>query len=197
MTEQETLSQAELEKAHTAYYQKRYGDARAHCKTAERTGASRGAVQQLERAIGAGEQQQVKLTQNAGWVGGLTALFAYLLLAFLPVPQGVHFAIALALIPAICGLAIGRLSGFDFGAGSRFRRAAWVAASMMFAYGISSMIWRRTRFDIGSESGQLFFVWLIAAGVYALIAGLVAGIVGGKLAWLTGRKDKDQRGTAS
>ena len=195
MTEQETLLKAELDKINAALYQKRYTDARAHCRAAEQNGAPRGEVQRWERAIKTGDQQQVKLTRNAGWVGGLIAISAYFLLAFLPLPSPVHFGVALLLIPAVCGLAVGRLAGFDFGASSRFRRAAYVGASAMFAYGLCSMIWRRTRFDLGSEAGQVFFVWLVAAGVYALIAGLVAGIFGGKLAWLT--SGRNTHGTAS
>lgn len=197
MSNREPLGQAELEQAKAAYAQKRYGEAREYCRLAERAGATRGSIQQLERAIRVGEEQQKKLTQSAGFVGFLFAFFAYIILAFLPLPTPAHFGAALILIPAICGIAIGRLSGFDYGSGSRFRRAAWVAASTMFVYGIAHMIWRRTRYEMGTETGQVFIVWLVAAGVYAIIAGLVAGVVGGKLTWLGGRKENEQHGTVS
>ncbi len=193
-----TTREQEMEKAQIAYAQKRYGDAHAHLKAAKRSGAATGAVQKMERVVKAAEEQQSKLRRNCGWVGFLIALFAYGLLAFLPVSLPVRYLLMLGIIPAVCGFAIGRLAGYDFGVGSRFRRAARIAASTMFGYALLGMIWTRTRFEMGSEAGQIFLVWLSVAAAYALIAGLVAGIVGAKLAWpVSGERKERDHGTAS
>ena len=186
----------EMEKAKRAYAQKRYSDARAHLKTAKRNGAATGTVQQMERAVRASEEQQTKLRRNCGTLGFFLAIFCLTILAFLPVSNPVRFALMLGVIPAVSGFIIGRLAGYDFGAGSRFRRAARVAAFTVFWYALIGMIWSRTRFEMGSETGQVFLVWLTVAAVYAIIAGIVAGIAGGKLAWLTSGKG-DAHGTAS
>lgn len=185
MNEQSTNAwEAELQQAQNAYAQKRYGDARAHLAAARRNGAFGKATKRLERAIAADEQDQRKRGSNSGWVGFFGAALAYLFLFFIPLSSVVHKVVALLIVPACCGWVIGRMMGFDAGARERFRRGAKMAGYAMFWYAIVSLIWLRTRYPMGAETGQVFWLWLMVSLAYGVAAALVAGTVSAKLTWL-------------
>jgi hypothetical protein len=196
MSDQPPLAwQTELQQAAVAYRQKRYGDARAHLAQAKRGGAPVNATQRLERAIHADEQDQQKRGSNSGWVGFFGAALVYLLLSFLPLSPPVRMTLALLVIPALCGYAIGRMMGWDAGDATRFWRGAKMTGYALFWYALANLIWVRTRYPMGAETGQVFWVWVLVATVYALIGGLVGGTVSAKLTWLGTRKESN--GTAS
>jgi hypothetical protein len=190
-------AQEKLEEAKQALARKRYDDAKRLLAEAEQSGAPPRWVANLRQVVRAAEEHQDKLGRNSHWVGLLLGGFVYLIILFLPLTPRDAAWIVLALlgVPALIGGIIGRLMGFDAGAGPRFRKAAVVTGFVMFNYAFVSLIWQRTRFAIGSEIGQIFLVWLVVATVYAVIAGAVAGLVSAKLTWAGG--GRSAHGTAS
>lgn len=178
--------QDKMEAAKLALVRKRYDEAKRLLTEAEQSGATRSQTHRLRQAIQTQEAHQEKMARNSLWVGLLLGGFAYLILFFLPFTprDAVWIVAALLAVPGLMGGVIGRLMGFDAGAGLRFRKAAKVCGFVMFGYTFVSLIWQRSRFEIGSELGQVFLVWLLVATVYAILAGVVAGLVSAKLTWL-------------
>jgi hypothetical protein len=190
-------AQEKLEAAKQALARKRYDEAKRLLTEAEQNGVPPRWAANLRQMIRGAEEHQDKLARNSHWVGLLIGGFVYLILLFLPLtPRDVAWIVlALLGVPALVGGVIGRLMGFDAGAGPRFRKAALVCGFAVFGYAFVSLIWQRSRFAIGSEIGQVFLVWLLVATVYAVIAGVVAGLVSAKFAWLGG--GRSAHGTAS
>lgn len=191
------LAQEKLEAAKQAMERKRFGDAQHLLTEAEQHGARRQQTSRLRQAIRAMEQQQEKMARNSHWIGLLIGGLAYVILLFLPLTprDALWHLLAFLFVPGVIGVAIGRRMGYDAGRGPRFRKAAVVCGFVMFGYTFVSLVWQRTRFDIGAEAGQVFLVWLVVSAVYALVAGLIAGLVSGALIW--GMGGGGAHGTAS
>ncbi len=182
--EQNAAREAEILAAERAIAQRRWQDARNHLKAAAELGAERHDLQVHLTALEQGERQTQQRGRRTGWIGFWLGGLCYLLLSTRQPPQWtvpVWATLAFLLVPLIGGFAAGRWQGPDRPAATRFRSGCFAVGWAMALYTGITLISLREKIHTGSSS-QVLLVGLFVTGVYAAVAGIVAGFSSARLA---------------
>jgi hypothetical protein len=186
--ETESAREAALFNARHSIARGDFDAARQHISDAERLGAPTRDVRSLRQSITRGEQSMPARARKGFWIGFLISALGYFVVCFTQPLQWtipVWAALVFGLIPLLSGFAAGRVQGPAVHSGDRFRAAFFGACWPMFWYTLITLIVLRSRLQSGPDSGQLFLVVMFVSILYAIGAGLVAGLVGSRLAALT------------
>lgn len=168
-----------------------FREARHHLSEAENLRADSQTLRRLRNGIKQAESAQTGHRRRNVWIGFGLGCIGYLILS-LRQPLGwtipVWALLAFLVVPICIGLTVGRGMGYDAGPGPRFRGWFRACSLVMFLYTAFNLM--IVRYNIGSgDTGQVFLVGLFVSVIYALLAGLVAGLASG---WLAYRNRKEE-----
>jgi hypothetical protein len=174
---QETI-RAELNACERAVAAGRYLEATRHLAQAASLGASPHEISQHGEAIRRAERARGHQNRSFGWVGPAIGILGYLLLSLqqpLEWTQPVWILAAFVLIPALVGVAIGRLQVRGKPAFAAFwtgMKTGCVVMGLYTAITLMVLVHRLARPDGGEQELPVI---LVVTVVYALLAGAVTG----------------------
>lgn len=165
----------------------RYAAARNSLADAARLGASRRDIERLHSSIDRGEARSKKGAKAARWLAFGLGILAYLILSVQQPPAWrvpVWAALAFLAVPATVGFTAGKIAGRGTPAPTRFRAGMSAGGWAMFWYAAITLFMLHARMNSGAPAGEVFLAGAFVTIVYSLLAGLVAGLVSAKLAFL-------------
>ena len=107
------------------------------------------------------------------------AVLAYFILSFFSILSLGYFVwllLAFLIIPVLTGIVTGRRQGLDFGDGGCFAAGMRAAGVPMAIYTAISLMIVHSRVGPSPSASATFLVGLAVTIIYAIIAGLVAGV---------------------
>jgi hypothetical protein len=176
-------SHPELAAAHQCALEGQFDQAYHHLEVAAIEGAEPGEIQRERLWIEAMKGGVVKARLDRILIAVALPVFAYLVMSVAQPSaygQTLWAALALAVVPLLTGVAMAKLVGGG-GRGTMFVRSFLVAGSAMGLYTAINLIIVRSRIAEPADSMALFLVGSTVTVLYALCAGLVAGIVSAAL----------------